>query len=683
MEEIQRPSRRMTLVVGGGTLFLAFIAFGAGRDWTTGVIGSGDAWQNLWNVHHVQNALSEHVPVLATKEVWAPEGASLATHTLALPLTVPAALLAPAAGLPLSYNLAVLFSFAIAGAGLFRLARRLGVSDSGAALAALAFAFAPPRFCRAYGHLNLLGLGFLGFALEGLILTGSARVRTRLLGAVESTIALTALVYSDFYLAVLGALAAVSFCTLALRRESPRLQRASTFLVIAMAVAAFSGPFLLRVFRDAPFVEPGHPSKWCSVALTSLAIPSRVQALSLLTHPLTERNHQNLVEGVGYLGWLPLVATAWVIRKGRPRALDFAFVSGGIALALALGPRPRIFDRLLDVPLPYALLERVVPSLRLGGCVNRFEQLAFLPLALCVGVWSDRMRPRPVLRAIGIAVLFVEYLPWRVPVERWPLNPPDTALAAIAADHGRGVVLDTDTGPAALVRQLVHRHPQTFGYLSRVPVGPARRRRGDPVLAGLLDPGAAPVFADDAIAAYLEYRFRIRYVLAPNNEAWREHLRRYGLEPFAASPDRSLVMRAVPRPASTLLATLTPDQASRTLPLNVISFGFAPATDEHLAGGSQHGSWMGSEADFVMPASPGIYRLRLHAASGEFRPIRIEVGRRHRSTPAVLFDEHVYTLDVHEDDLIADNWLGVTVRSELGQGDSSAGGPLFLGFEKS
>lgn len=683
MEETERPSSRMTVIVALGTVFLAFIALGAGRNWTTGVIGGGDAWQNLWNVHHVETALYEHMPVLTTTEVWAPEGASLATHTLALPLSVPAALLAPAAGLPLSYNLAVLLSFAIAGAGLFRLARRLGVSDSGAALAALAFAFAPPRFCRAYGHLNLLGLGMLGFGIEGLVLTGAPRRRTRWFGVLEATLALAALVYTDFYLALLGGLAAGAYGAIALLRErSDRARRTSLMALVAVGALAVAAPLLVRVSADRTGIETGHPSKWCSVALTSLAIPSRVQVLSVLTRSLTERNHQKLVEGVGYLGWLPLLATAWVIRKGRPRALDFALVSGGLALVLALGPQLRIFDHLLDVPLPYALLERLVPSLRLGGCVNRFEQLAFLPLALYLGVWWDRMRAHPKIRAFGIVVLFVEYLPWRVPVEQWPLNPPDTALAAVAADRGRDVVLDTDRGAGALARQLIHRHPQTFGYLSRTPVEAARRRNDDPVLAALLNSGATRLFGGEAVAAYLDYRFRIHYVLAPNNEAWREHFGRYGLEPFAASPERTLVMRTILRPAATLLSGLTPDQVTRPLSRSVISFGFAPATGEHLASRFQHGSWTGLEGAFVMPVSPGVYRLTLHAPSGALQPIVIEWGRHHRSVQAVLFEEHAYDLDVVEDDLTANTWLGVTIRTEAAQGDSAGGGPLFLGFEK-
>jgi hypothetical protein len=320
-----------------------------------------------------------------------------------------------------------------------------------------------------------------------------------------------------------------------------------------------------------------------------------------------------------------------------------------------------------------------VPSLRLGGCVNRFEQLAFLPLALYLGVWSDRMRARPFLRVVGIVVLFVEYVPWRIPVEQWPLNPPDTALAAIATAQSHDVVLDTDMGAGALVRQLTHRHPLTFGYLSRIPVQAARRRKDDPVLAALLDLKATRLFGAEAMAAYLDYRFRVHYVLTPNNEAWREHLGRYGLEPFAASLERTLVVRTTPRPTADLRSELTPDQVTQPLPASVISSGFAPATDEHLATRFQHGSWTGLEAVFVMPVSPGSYRLTLHAPSGALQSIVIEWGREQRSVHAVLFEEHSYDLDVTEDDLTAKTWLGVTMRTD----DASAeGGPLFLGFEK-
>ncbi len=195
------------------------------------------------------------------------------------------------------------------------------------------------------------------------------------------------------------------------------------------------------------------------------------------------------------------------------------------------------------MPLPYAWLEHVFPALRLGGCVNRFEQLALLALAVSFGFWVDRLRPRPALAAAAVSLAFVEYVPWRIPVETWPLTPADPALEALARDRSGSVVLDVEGGTGALVRQLVHGHPLVSGYLSRNPLEAVARRRDDPVLRMLGDPAAAVPWSADAIAAHLELGFHTRFVVAPDTDAWARHLREAGLVPFARSPGRTLVER--------------------------------------------------------------------------------------------------------------------------------------------
>ncbi len=533
------PSAAATAAVALGTTLLAFCALGFGRNWTRGVIGGGDAWQNLWNVEHVRRWVCDGQPLFFTTRLFAPEGASLATHTLSLPFSLPAALAARVTGLPLAYNLAVLLSFAVAGAGVFRLARRLGAGNLGATAAALCFAFCPPRFARAYGHLNLLGLGFLGFALEGLVLTGDERPRARWIGATEAALALAALVYADLYLALLGALAASAYVTFALRRERARGRRALVFVAVATAAAALSAPLLVRVKRDLPLVEAGHPSKWCSVALTSLVIPSRIQALSAATAPLTEKNHQNLVEGVGYLGWIPLIATvALFLRRPAPAA------------RLPLGQRPRrprpeprsAAARLRPAPrgatpvrvararLPRAAARRLREPLRAA----RAPRARGLVRLLCRPAPAPPRRSRPP----PSPSLFVEYVPWRIPVETWPLTPADPALEALARDRSGSVVLDVEGGTGALVRQLVHGHPLVSGYLSRNPLEAAARRRDDPVLRMLGNPAAAVPWSADEIAAHLELRFHTRLVVAPDTDAWTRHLESAGL----------VLVRAKPRP---------------------------------------------------------------------------------------------------------------------------------------
>ena len=542
-----------------GTVAVALLAFAAallllsaGPDWARGVAGGGDAWQNLWNLRHVDRALHGGTPLYRTDRLWFPEGAGLGMHTLAPALTVPGALAGRFVGFTLGYDLTVALTFVLAAAGTYRLGRRLGIGPAGAAAAALVFAFAPPRVARAYGHLNLLGLGFLPFALEGLVLASRRRGRARFAGILEAAAALAALALTDLYLALLGAVAAGCLAAFEIVRapRGERVPRLASLAAAGLASLVFASPQLRATSRDASDVVPQHESRWCSVAATSLVIPSRIQVASALTRPLTERNHQNLVEGVGYLGFVPLLATLAVVVRRRPRDLDFALVAGALGLALSLGPRLRVFDTLLDVPLPYAALEAALPALRLGGCVNRFEQLAFLPLALGLGFWLDRRRAEGTGRALTLAALALaalEYLPWRIPVESWPIDPPDPAIVAIKQTPGAGAVLDLDMGTAALVRQMIHGRPITFGYLSRTPRDEDRQRREDPVLGPLLAADGRPPGSPASAAAALRDRWGVTHVVGPATDAWKARAAAFGLLPFAES-DRTAVF--VPAPAS-------------------------------------------------------------------------------------------------------------------------------------
>jgi hypothetical protein len=175
--------------------------------------------------------------------------------------------------------------------------------------------------------------------------------------------------------------------------------------------------------------------------------------------------------------------------------------------------------------------------------VNRFEQLAFLPLAISLGFWIDRNRVRPALVVFAILVLTLEYVPWRIPVETWPLSPEDPALEALARDRTDSVVFDVDDGPGALVRQTIHGHALLNGYVSRRPLALAARRREDPVLRALANPLAPPPRDAAAAAAHLQTEYRTRFVIAPDSAEWSHHLAAAGLAPFAVSPGRTLVFR--------------------------------------------------------------------------------------------------------------------------------------------
>ena len=66
------------------------------------------------------------------------------------------------------------------------------------------FAFAPQRMARALGHLNLLAIGWLPAALEGLLVASRATRRRRAAGVFAGAPGLVLLAYADWYLAFLG-----------------------------------------------------------------------------------------------------------------------------------------------------------------------------------------------------------------------------------------------------------------------------------------------------------------------------------------------------------------------------------------------------------------------------------------------------------------------------------------------
>src|SRR5450755_1440840 len=146
---VERPPLRLGLeslfaALAGTTL--ALLALHARPAWTHAVIGGGDAWQNLWNLHHVDRVLRTGGSLWQTDQLWAPEGCSLYAHTLSLTNSLPGALLGRATGFFAAYNALVVFAFTLAFVALYRLARRLGAGPLSAAAGAAVFAFAPPRF---------------------------------------------------------------------------------------------------------------------------------------------------------------------------------------------------------------------------------------------------------------------------------------------------------------------------------------------------------------------------------------------------------------------------------------------------------------------------------------------------------------------------------------------------------
>jgi hypothetical protein len=686
LRPLETPLRlgRETAAVSLGAFALALVWLRARPDWTRGVIGGGDAWQNVWNLDHVRRALEAGSPLHFSDRVWAPEGASLLAHTLSLTNSLPGALLSRVTGLFAAYDLLVVLSFVLAAAASYRLARRLGVGPVPASMAAFVFAFCPQRSARALGHLNLLGTGWIPVALEGLLVASRARGRRAVLGAFAAAGALTALAFTDWYLALLGAVAAATFALFEIFRaektERPRVAGALALAAFLSLSATIPAAVALARETAAQGTE-GHEARWCGNALTSLVIPSRIQLVSRFTKGLTERNHQNIAEGAAALGLVPLLLTFGCLLRfrERPRELDFALVAGGATLVLSLGPQPRIFDRLIDFPLPYAFAEKIFPALRLGGCVNRLELLTFLPLALGSAFLLERLlvSPRRGSRALVVAaalVTLLEYAPVDPGVSLGPDSPRDGALDLIASSPVLGNVLDLDPGVDALVRQLHHGRPQTFGYLSRVPPASLDARREDPVLGPLLAAGGETVepprtleIPPLATAELLRDRWGIAFVVAPDRQPFAARAAAFGFDLVARTPGRTLVYavpEGAPPPVAAIDLTATDAVAVSGLAARgVFVLGFDPPDDGiRLAGRLCRRS-----ALLLAPLSPGLYHLDVSSLGGSAIRVVLRWGRKREVVRTVTGREGL-PIPVGGEDLARDGTLMLSIDVAGGAG---------------
>ncbi|HKP53479.1 MAG TPA: hypothetical protein VJ183_12620 [Chloroflexia bacterium] len=167
--KIQNPKSKMgwrthLLVLAGFSLLTFFMTLPLPLELASRVPGGGDAWQHIWNLWWVKDALLHGQNVYHTNLLYYPDGVNLYFHTLVLTaglIGIPLQLL----GLNLiaTYNLILLSSFVLAGYGMFLLCHYLTGHKWAAFVGGIIFAFAPYHFAHVYGHMNLISIQWMPF----------------------------------------------------------------------------------------------------------------------------------------------------------------------------------------------------------------------------------------------------------------------------------------------------------------------------------------------------------------------------------------------------------------------------------------------------------------------------------------------------------------------------------------
>lgn len=545
-----RPSaaRRHLLVLGGYAILTIALTWPVAARLFTEVPGGGDAWQHIWNLWWVKQALLvEHTNPYHTDLLYYPDGVSLYFHTLVLTaglIGIPLQL----AGFNLiaTYNLVLLSTFLLAGYGTYLLCMRLTRHAWASFVGGLVFAFSPYHLAHTSGHMNLASLQWLPFYVLALLKAfepgaiwkrpqpespgengpgatpGSDNAMTRLKWSIVAGALLALNAYTDWlyliFLALLSGLYAAWKLLVPSERRSlgvgvwSWVEAGTRFGVIAVVFLALSAPIFFPTLAEANrgyAQQPPFEVLVYSADLTSAVTPSELHPVWGATIKEQVNNTgpylpiKNPSERVLFAGFSVLALAALGLWRGwRSNQVRFWAFAAFATWLLSLGPLLQYMGKTTftlfetTVPLPYLLLYRL-PLLSIMRTPARLMVLTMLALAVLVAFalaallgrrYLERHRVFSFRNAVwGLAlpaIIVFEFL--AVP---YPTVPPGWNVPIyrqIASEPGRFALLELPVRPFGdyMAYQTVHGKPIVGGYLSRQP--------------------PYPTFADTSALRYLE-----------------------------------------------------------------------------------------------------------------------------------------------------------------------------------
>lgn len=455
--------------------------------------GSGDVWQNYWNLWWWKKALFDlHVHPYHTNLLFYPHGADLIFHTHS-PFNMLATM--PVNwyfGLAAAYNASVLLALTLSGYGGWKLGREITGDARAGFLSGLIFAFFPQHLEQTLEHINLFSTQFLPWALYYLVrLVRQGGLRPAL--GLGITFGLNAL--CSWHLGI--KLAATCLVVAAAVWSSSRRPAGKVFrelllaaFTAALVVGPFVAPLIVEIGEGARYYQKPPADRGIDPAY--LLTPHFGQPLwgGLVTGRYIDRAYQ--ASGfICYLGFVPLALAALAVARRRRGVLLW----GGLALGsliFALGSPMWWNGRLLEgLWLPFDLL-RHAPGLSVLRVANRFLILTSLALGVLAAIGWTSLRKRSDGRFLlvgGLILLEYAWLPF--PMQKVDFAPSyqqmlDGPLLRI------GAVLDIpfhqrNRTVHNMAAQTVHGRPIAAGYLSTFPPDDDAFIANDPALSDLAD----------------------------------------------------------------------------------------------------------------------------------------------------------------------------------------------------
>lgn len=514
----RHPYRHHLFALLGFLILTLLMTYPLVRDSNRAIPGDGfDGWQNVWNLWWAKRALLiEGVNPYFTRFVDYPDGVYLYFHTLNIFNGLTFLPFALNSGNLVAYNVAVVFSFVVGGYGAYLLTlyaihqaspgrRPLSPHAHLAAfLGGVVFTFAPYHMAHLLGHMQLISLEWLPFyALlivkqidKYQIPDFKSQISRPLRYALIAVVFLVLVAACDWYYAFYMVLFTGLYLLWTIWRRREWQAPTLSVVTIGLLFVLVTSPLLVPMVREALtanyMVPPRGSTERLSADLIAFLTPSELHPLwGELAARWAGRFTASVSERTVFAGY-SVLALSLLSLLTQWRAARFWALSALFFALMSLGPVLHVggatqFGSIGPIPLPYALLHRAIPLLRISRSVSRFDVMVMLSLGVMAAIGLNWLLNRLVgagyngvvrwLVAVGaLAGVGLEF--WVAP---YPMSLPEIRPFhyQLAQDPEFFAVMDIPMDwdrPANLLYQTVHQRPTVSGYTSRTnPQSPAWR----------------------------------------------------------------------------------------------------------------------------------------------------------------------------------------------------------------
>jgi hypothetical protein len=450
----------------------------AGRLGAAFPASDGDAWVHLWTFNWVKDALQSGQNPFFTDLLFYPDGVSLVYHNIAW-LHIAAWLpLQALAGPEAAYSLLFLAVFVLNGFATYLLAREITGSGPAAFIGGLIVGFWPYILSH-HNHPNLILIAWIPLALLYMKRFFDGR---QLRHAFWAAIFIALLGLTRWQLLVIGGFLIVPYVAYRLlaHKETRTIRVFGALVGIGLLSALIMAPLLAPVLSaqfsrenpEALFVD----EEVAQTDLLAYLVPSRYHPLwGDAAFRLTENFGVNRVF-VPFIGFTALLLAIVGSIANWPRA-GFWMAMAGLYILLALGSTLHFNGRIIDLPMPYRLIEDLF-FIKIIRHPDRLNVVLGIPVAIlaALGVGALLQRVRGKRRSLALvafvaALILAEYI---VSYPTFPATIPDWYMT-LAEEPGRFGLLGIPMTPRAspdkayMYYQTRHGKPLVEGHVSRPP----------------------------------------------------------------------------------------------------------------------------------------------------------------------------------------------------------------------